>query len=129
MMRKSPFRHKVRPYTRRDGTQVDMYHRGKGKKPRETLTGGGRKPSVARMRKPPKKTVTGRKPRKSRVRRGLRAPSTPFRSFHVRVTFPDGKSEAVPSVSSTSYAGAIDKGLIKRERGDAPKSILVRRRV
>ncbi len=124
MVRKSPFRHKVRTYTRRDGTVVDMYHRGKGKEPREQLTGGGRKPSVRKQVKKPRRE---KRPRKARVRKGLRAPSTPFRNFHVRVTFPDGRSEAVPSVNSTSYAGAIDKGLTKRERADAPKSILVRR--
>lgn len=101
-----------------------MYHRGKGKKPREQLTGGGRKPSIRKPSRRPARKVTSRKPR---TRRGLRAPKTPFRNFNVRVTFPDGRSESIPSVNATSYAGAIDKGLTRRERGDAPKSILIRR--
>ena len=125
MVRKSPFRHKVRSYLRRNGTRVDLYHRGKGKKPREGLTGGGRRPS-ARM--PSKRT--GKKAvstKGSRVRRGLKAPGTPFRDFNVTVTFGDGKTESVPSLKATSYAGAIDKGLGGRKRGGAVKSVLVRR--
>lgn len=113
MPRKSPFRHTVKSFTRKNGTRVDSYKRGKGKKARERARAKNRRSKS--------------NPKSKKRSSGLRAPSTPFRNFHVSVTFPDGKREVVPSVNSTSYAGAINKGLTKRERVDPPKSILVRR--
>lgn len=35
MDRKSPYRHPVRKYRRKNGTSVDRYMRGEGKRPRE----------------------------------------------------------------------------------------------
>jgi len=61
--RKSPYRHKVRTYRRRDGTVVHTYMRGKGPKPRR-----------------------GQRPR----RRAITAPEQPF---FIRLQYPDGVEE------------------------------------
>jgi len=36
MTRKSPYKHPVSSYTRRDGKRIDDYERGKGKKPKQS---------------------------------------------------------------------------------------------
>ncbi len=106
--RKSPHKHTVRKH-KRLGRPVRKYERGKGRKPAA--------PVRIRRRRVVGAPVRGKTPRVE--------PSGSGSLYDVTVIYPEGPPDR-SEVDARSYMGALDSGIVDRERAVAPKMIRIR---
>jgi len=106
--RKSPYKHKVRKHMRL-GRPVRKYERGKGRKPAT--------PIRVRRRRVVGAPVRGKKPRVE--------PSGSGSLYDITINYPGGPPDRF-DVDARSYMGALDSGIVDRERTVAPKMIRIR---